>query len=386
MTGSPAPIRGVTRGPNFHWFGYYDKLQFDPTQRFLLAMEVNFEHRDPRGSDVIQIGMIDLQENDRWVELGTSHAWCWQQGCMLQWIPGTRDRVIWNDRQHGRYVCQMLNVATGERHTIEHPIYAVSPDGRSAMGVDFRRIHDTRPGYGYTGLLDPCRNTAAPDDSGIYHVDLETGECRTIVTIADIAEIPCDRIDYTDAKHYFNHILFSPDARRFAFLHRRRRKDDDGLGTRMFTAAPDGGDLHMVDDSGAMSHFIWRDARHILGWTRTAALGLGFHLFEDRVGPVGIVAADVMTRDGHCTYLPGGEWILNDTPPDADRMREVYVYNVARGEKTPLGRFHSPPEYEGPCRCDPHPRFSPDGNHVTIDSAHDGAGRQVYLIDIRDIV
>jgi hypothetical protein len=22
------PVRAVTRGPNFHWFGYYDKWQF----------------------------------------------------------------------------------------------------------------------------------------------------------------------------------------------------------------------------------------------------------------------------------------------------------------------------------------------------------------------
>ena len=102
MTESLAPIRTVTHGPNFHWFGYYDKLQFDPTGRFMLAMEVDFEHRNPRGSDAIQVGMVDLRENDRWVELGSSHAWCWQQGCMLQWLPHTRDRVIWNDRQHGR--------------------------------------------------------------------------------------------------------------------------------------------------------------------------------------------------------------------------------------------------------------------------------------------
>ena len=28
------PIRALTRGPKFHWRGYYDKLLFDPGQRF----------------------------------------------------------------------------------------------------------------------------------------------------------------------------------------------------------------------------------------------------------------------------------------------------------------------------------------------------------------
>ena len=43
----PANMRAITKGPGFHWFGYYDKLQFDPTGRFVLGMEVDFEHRRP---------------------------------------------------------------------------------------------------------------------------------------------------------------------------------------------------------------------------------------------------------------------------------------------------------------------------------------------------
>ena len=64
------PVRTVTHGPKYHWFGYYDKLQFDPTQRYLLGMEVDFENRSPRADDTIRIGMVDLQDGDRWIELG----------------------------------------------------------------------------------------------------------------------------------------------------------------------------------------------------------------------------------------------------------------------------------------------------------------------------
>ncbi len=35
----------------------------------------------------------------------------------------------------------------------------------------------------------------------------------------------------------------------------------------MFTAAADGSDLHVVDDYGGMSHFIWRDLQTILAWS-----------------------------------------------------------------------------------------------------------------------
>ena len=40
--GNPAvSMRALTRGPKYHWFGYYDKLQFDPTGRYVLGMEVD---------------------------------------------------------------------------------------------------------------------------------------------------------------------------------------------------------------------------------------------------------------------------------------------------------------------------------------------------------
>ena len=88
------PTRTITRGPKHHWFSYYDKLEFDPTGRYVLGMEVDFEHRSPGPDDVIKVGMVDLETNDRWIELGETRAWCWQQGCMLQWRPGSETEIL----------------------------------------------------------------------------------------------------------------------------------------------------------------------------------------------------------------------------------------------------------------------------------------------------
>ena len=70
------PIRAITCGPRHHWFGYYDKLQFDPSQRYVLAMEVDFEHRSPRPEDVIRVGMIDLHDGDRWLHAAVAAGLC----------------------------------------------------------------------------------------------------------------------------------------------------------------------------------------------------------------------------------------------------------------------------------------------------------------------
>ena len=195
------------------------------------------------------------------------------------------------------------------------------------------------------------------------------------------------------AKHYFNHLLFNTDGSRFVFLHRWRLLDGDsryktvgGFGTRMLTATPEGKDVRVVDPHGKTSHFIWRDPTHILAWAWHPSHGDAFYLYEDGTDKVEVVGKGVMTRNGHCSYLRSTEWILNDTYPDQDRNQHVYLYHVATRKTVPLGRFHLPAEYTGEWRCDTHPRFSPDGRSVVIDSPHGGSGRQMYRLDISKIV
>ena len=381
------PIRQLTGGPKYHWFGYYDKLEFDPTCRYVLGMEVDFEHRSPRENDAIKIGMVDLQDHDRWIELGESRAWCWQQGCMLQWRPGSTSEILWNDRQSDRFVCHVLDVFTRERRTIEYPVYAVSPCGNWGVAPDFRRVQEMRPGYGYPGLPDPHRDVLAPAESGIFRVDLQTGDTRLVVTLADMIDVSMPGVELSKAKSYFNHLLVNPDGERFEFLHRWGFPQWKG-DTRMLTAAADGSDLRVIDSSGNTSHFIWRDADHILAWTRPAGRPSGFYLFEDKTGgTVQQIGAGAMTVNGHCTYLPGNQWILNDTYPQGkERRQNPYLFQVSSGLKVPLGHFHLPAQYTGEWRCDTHPRFSPDGRSVVIDSPHTGQGRQLFLIDIGEIV
>ena len=134
--------------------------------------------------DVIRVGMVDLEDGDKWIELGTTRAWNWQQGCMLQWIPGSQSEVLWNDREGDSFVCHVVDVKTGQKRTLPHPIYTLSPDGRFAVAPDFRRLNDCRPGYGYAGLPDPNKNVLVPDDAGIWRMDMQTGKQDLLLTFA----------------------------------------------------------------------------------------------------------------------------------------------------------------------------------------------------------
>ena len=49
-----------------------------------------------------------------------------------------------------------------------------------------------------------------------------------------------------------------------------------------------------------------------------------------------------------------------------------------------IGKFLSPLKFNGYNRCDLHPRWSPDGKFISIDSTYAGS-RKSYLINVSKI-
>lgn len=381
------PMEALTGGDKSHWFGYYDKLQFDPSDRYVLGMEVDFDDRAPQPEDTIRLGMMDRAKGNKWIEIGQTCAWCWQQGCMLQWLPGSSSRVIYNDRRGGKFVSIVKDVFSGETRILPRPVYTVSPDGKTALSINFARLNQTRPGYGYAGLPDAYEENLHPKEDGIFRLDLETGEAELIVSLDSIASHE-RTVRSGEGEHYFNHLLFNSDGSRFIFLHRwyQEAKRNRGWLTRMFTANRDGSALFCVDPHGHTSHFIWRNPEQILCWTWTPKAGSAYHLFTDQSEAVEIVGKGILTENGHMSYSPDGKWILTDTyPHEGDRMMTLMVFRPEDNKLVKLGRFHLDPRYRGQMRCDLHPRWSRRGKFVCIDSLHTGR-RKLYLLDVSGIV
>jgi len=388
----------VTHGPRFHFFGYYDKSPWDASGRHLLGLETDFMDRPPTPGDAATIGLIDTARGNAWRPLARTFAWNWQQGTMLHWLPSAADRLVtYNCRQGDRFQAVILDVVTGEERRLPRPIYALSPDGKTALSTNFSRLADMRPGYGYVGLADPGRDDPAPTDDGIYRMDLETGEHGLIISYAQVARPhraggrPQRDASMERAKHWFNHLQVAPGGSRFAFLHRwvawgtaRPWK------TRLFTANFDGAELFCLADQDMVSHYDWRDPTHILAWARQHDVGDRYFLFTDRTRAPATGAREVMGEglfptDGHCSFSPDRRWVLTDTYPDREGQRTLILYRPQDNLRVDIGRFFAPPELGGEIRCDLHPRWSRDGRRVSFDSAHEGS-RQMYVLDVSAVV
>ncbi|CAN5810892.1 hypothetical protein BH23PLA1_BH23PLA1_01640 [soil metagenome] len=381
------PARAATTGPKAHFFGYYDKCPWNATGRYLLGQQIEYCDRQPEPGETLTIGMIDLNDDNRFLPLDETAAWSWQQGTMLQWLGSDLQReIIYNSVHDGRYVSIIREVHSGYTQRLPRPIYAVSPDGSKAVTLDYDRLHRLRPGYGYHTLPEALADDPAPEEAGIYAMNLPYGENDLILSIAQLASYKPDERFQEGAHHWVNHLQFNPSGDRFVFLHRwQQEPGDNRWHTRMYTAKPDGSDLRLIQDTGMVSHFDWRDDRTILAWSTTKEHGNAFYLFDIDSGEITPFGTDVLTRDGHCSYSPDRQWVLNDTYPDSDRLQTLMLYHPEENKRIDIGRFFHPPKLTGPFRCDLHPRWNRDGTQVCIDSAHEDETRQLYVIDVSSI-
>lgn len=355
-------------------FGYYDKCPWDGKDERLLALRVRDSARAPAPDAPGELVLID---GERVVPIGTTRAWNVQMGCRAMWLgPDEARWVVYNDFREERYCAVVFDTVTmREERVLPMAVYDVSRDGRFALTLDFSRLHRLRPGYGYANIPDATAGEACPDSACIWRMDMRAGEVRPIFKYTDLAAFEPSP-GMAGAEHKVNHLMISPDGRRFMALH--RWFEGGHKHTRLLTADCDGGDLCCLADDGFVSHCCWKNDEEILSFLQMPGSGRHYYLLRDRTREYRMLWPG-LGRDGHCTYSPDGKYIVTDSYPDRGRMCSVYLCSEADNRAGVLARVFSPLRYQGDCRCDLHPRFSRSGDRICIDSAHEGR-RGIYQI------
>lgn len=372
----------LTFGPRHHFFGYYDKSPWNASQSKMLAHEAAFNDRAPGPDDSLTVGFIHLADK-RFEPLAETRAWNWQQGAMMQWHPADRERLfVHNDRRDGRFVGIVRDLSGAEIRAYDRPIYALMPDGKTAHSINFARLATLRPGYGYAGLSDPFANEAHPCEDGLWQIDLASGESRLAVSLDTLARRD-PKPSMADGMHYLNHIQPSRNGRWIAFFH-IWTVGERGWEVRLYVCRPDGTELRCVLDSGKVSHYDWQGDDAILVWANHPETGKPHFLHVTLDGAISVLGTETLKEDGHCTFSPDGHWVLNDTYPDRFDMRTLMLVKWPEGTRIDIARLHSPKsKWWGEIRCDLHPRWSPDGKQICIDSVHENT-RQMFVIDVEE--
>lgn len=175
-----------------YFFGYYDKSPWDITDRYMLCLRAEDTWSDVSPKKKADILLIDTNKSEEDPErvkiIAETRAWNVQQSCMLQWLgPDYKNRILFNDYRDKKYVSVILNLNTMTEKVIPAPVYTVSSDGKFALTLDFSRLYNLRPGYGYYNVPEKTKDIPLPNEPAIWKVSLETGEVTEILKYTDFA-------------------------------------------------------------------------------------------------------------------------------------------------------------------------------------------------------
>lgn len=359
------------------FFGYFDKTPWSPDMNRLL-------YHSPTQDERVHLVVFSRERASREI-LATSSAWNWQQGAMVQWLPGSDgNELVFNDFDGTNLIAKRVGLEGEVVCTYDLPVQVIHPSGGEALGLNYARLDVLRADYGYGVEARNLHANLPYDQDGIWHLDLSSGNISLAITIQALIQEK-SREDMRGAQHKVNHFLYAPDGGRFVFMHRWVRSGR--RYSRLYATTSDFSDIVLLLDDDMVSHYAWKDSGHVVAWARTHEHGDHYYLIDVTTGERDIVAPgklDVL-GDGHPSYSPDSRWIVTDTYPDSARMRHLLLYDTDSSRVSEIGRFFAPFQYSGTERCDLHPRWSPDGKWISIDSAHTGS-RQSYVLNIEQLV
>ena len=373
---SEGNIKRVTPKDDYEYlFGYYDKSPRDASGRYMLCIRVKNASKEVAPKDEAEIVLIDTENNNKIEVLSKTHTWNVQQGCMLGWLGPNYDKeIIYNDFRKGKYVSVIRNVFTGDEKLFDAPVYTVSNDGKTALSLDFSRLHRLRPGYGYSNLEDKTKDEKVPDAPCVSRLDLRSGKIESILSYKQLCDFE-HRDDMDGAEHKVNHLMLSPDGKRFMVIH-RWLKGGKKI-SRLLTCDIDGQNLYNLSDDNMVSHCYWKNNSEILAYCRKDGKN-GYFLMKDKT-PKYEQKWEWLTVDGHPSYSPNGKLVVTDTYPNRKRVQVLRV--LSDTTSTIIAKVYAPFRYDNDTRCDLHPRWSRDGKKVCFDACFEGK-RGVYVVEI----
>lgn len=411
-----------TNGDIAEWFGYYNYDPLNYNRKRMLCNRSKKESLKIEPTDTIELGYYEI-ETGVWHHIDYTNAWNWQQGAMMQWLPGqgNQDKVIYNCTKDNHLVARIKDVETGETKEINWSIYGITPDGKKSISLDFERSYWCRA-YHYQSVANPEKEGRVVEGDGIFEIDLEKNERRLLIDINDIINCLPDK-DFDKMKHWVEHIMINPDGTRFCFLHRYSSMENVlSYQTRIFVANIDGTGLTVIPDWNKFmwSHFGWQNntdftiytykrpaiyqnldavvsikgdkkkptVKHrflkILVFVKQKLPKRLKKLIQPRINYYQHYKNDSGTYlldenwnesffdiDGHPSFTSDGRYMLTDSYPDINNYRRYMVYDTVTHKGIIVAKI---PENRTDCNadCDLHPKLSRDNNYVIFDNTSSG--------------
>ena len=348
------------------FFGYNDRSPLSSFGDVVLAhrtLDSKWNFDSPMFP--IEIGFFDYENGELFHPIVKSNAWSLQQGAMLQFLPGSFDRIMFNDFCGGSYLTRIYNLKGESIRDIPFAFYSISSDLNLITTIDFERLSYFRPGYGYNcrGHRGICLN-----DPIAYRV-LNYSDCSTHreVLYEELGVLP-HSIQFS----YVNHLVFSKDNNYLSLF----LVYQDQYDRRITCVIHDliNNTINRVNSDGMPSHFCWKSSNEFVLTIRDKRLAWSTNLYRIlRNGEVAIESSlKGLTFDSHPVCTNAGKLIIDTAHASVFGKSELYEYSLELCKPKFLERFWSPSRFRGLLRSDLHHRLVRNEEELHLDVVKDG--------------
>ncbi len=396
-------IEQLTSGPKHHFFGYIGHCQTIPwnsTGQYILGMEIDTITRLPKPEEAATIFIIDTHDNNKIIYLDKTHAWNPQQGTMFYWNPNALEtQFFFNDRdlETGEVFAVIYDIK--ERKRVKEYRYddtpignsGVATDGSAWLGVNFGRMARLRLVTGYPEAFDFSADEVAPNNDGIFIIDIASGHKKLLVSFKQIeSKIKETNPDLTHTGLFINLTLWNRDSEIIYFFARAGWDGHGGDRVNVpFTVNADGTGLtaHSIHVGG---HPEWDEGSVILGSN------------DDEDGETRQVRYDVVRQEiieyignpqifpepeGDIALSPDANWLVNGYESHEKKMnfytvlrRSDGAYALSQGISN--GGFTSQGPHGSNVRIDAAPRWNRTNDALLVPGIDSEGTRQLFLIRV----
>ena len=397
-----APVYCVTpkTGGCFHRF--FDTSPFSPSGRYIALTSMPFEDRVPLPGDEAQVVLVDLETGEERV-VATSRGWDTQLGAQVQW-GATDHELFYNDMDVATWTPYgvVMDPETGDTRRLGGTVYMASPDGKHVASPCLRRTAVTQAGYGVLVPADRSpQNPPRATDDGVYVTDTASGECKLLVSIAQIVEAVPEAFDpfhFADGTLWGFHVKWNPQGDRLQFVLRFIPDSPDVPRLNsLITFRADGSDIH-VPVPGLLwaqggHHPNWcPDGEHVMMNLKLDSRDMRFVQLRYDGGDLHALTTSLL-GSGHPTLHPSGRYIATDAYTHeslafGDGTTPIRLIDLEADHDTFLVRIRTDPAYRGPqgeLRVDPHPAWDATFTRLAFNACPDGT-RRVFVADLADML
>ena len=390
-------IRQITTGPENHLFGYIGQsltIPWNSTGKKILTLSSPFIDHLPDASEPAGVCLVHTDKSDgkylKVEKVDESLGWNPQQGTMFYWNPEKPEcQFFFNDRDKktGKVFTVLYDIEKKKRvrefRFEDTPVGngGVCPVAGSFLAINYARMARLRAVTGYKGTTDWTEGIIAPENDGIFKVDINSGKKKLLVSFKTmLEEIEKKGIDTEGESLFINHTLWNRDGNLFCFFIRAGWKKDGRKKKRtnvFCTMNADGTGL-VVDRPFIGGHPEWGLGQQMIGRKDNDQIIIDI-LNEKIVGKIG-TPESIPNPEGDISLSPNGEWFVNGYKNDGKNY-----YNIIRLSDGEWARSKGINKggYSGDVRIDSAPRWNRENDQILVQGIADDGTEQLFVISIK---